>query len=159
MELATIDGRRQKALSHLAKDGTYVWDRLRHLAVNLSISGWLEREFPHAELFVYKHLETGRFMVGRWVSKGSGRFVPLLEIGVCPADFTADRAVELRRRVADSNQSAAALKMAIAAESNQAARDAEQEHAEFADMNRFLRNSSHNKVQRDHPLLRAAAGL
>jgi len=159
MELATIEGRRQKALSHLAKDGTYVWDRLRHLAVNLSISGWLEREFPHADLFVYKHLETNRLMVGRWVSKGNGRFLPVLEIGLEPTDFTADRAVELRRRVAESGQSVGVLRMALDAESKQAARDAEQEHAEFADINRFLRNSIHNKVQRDHPLLRAAAGL
>lgn len=159
MELATIESRRSKALRHLAKDGTYVWDALRHLAVDIPISGWLGREFPTAELFVYKHLETGRFMVGRWVSKGNGRFVPLLEIGVCPADFTADRAVELRRRVVGSNQSTAALKMAIADESRQAIRDAEQDHAEFADMNRFLRSRIHNRVQKDHPLLRAAAGL
>lgn len=136
-----------------------------------SITSWLAREFPEDDLFVYLNRRFGTFTIARWNNKLDGMFVPLLVIGEVPSMFSREDAQRLTRRIK--------LAAEIRKEARGAVRDnemvdrmaAEVEDHEFRDTYRSIRRAGagygstgrkkgfRSPKVRDHPFVRAAAGL
>jgi hypothetical protein len=68
------------------------------------IGRWLEREFPETPgLFLYLHLETGNWVIARWLNDYRCKFHDVLNLGYDFRRFSRDESVELRRRLSGRN--------------------------------------------------------
>ena len=75
----------------------------QHYIFEPELLAWCRRQTPDEslkkELFVYKQLQVGTFVIARWVSREMGLFVDLLNLGHALSTFTVEMAQELRRRI------------------------------------------------------------
>ena len=76
--------------------------RDQHLILEPTFLDWCKEQAPDDikdELFVYRQLQVGTFVIGRWISKGAGTFVDLINLGSSLANFTREVAQGFRRRL------------------------------------------------------------
>jgi hypothetical protein len=76
--------------------GPCTLDRSQHQILETEIGSWLKRNVENAEdarrLFVYRHMQTGNFIVAWWISKERGRFSELMNLGTSLSSFTREMA-------------------------------------------------------------------
>jgi hypothetical protein len=76
--------------------GPCTLDRSQHQILETEIGSWLKRNVENAEdarrLFVYRHMQTGNFIVAWWISKERGRFSELMNLGASLSSFTREMA-------------------------------------------------------------------
>ena len=79
------------------------YDRKQHLLLEPSLLEWCKAQSSNKnvsnELFVYRQMQVGTFVIGRWVNKSKGLFVDLVNLGYSLGNFTRGVAQEFRRRL------------------------------------------------------------
>ena len=76
--------------------------RDQHMMLEPTFLAWCKDNAPDdvkEELFVYRQLQVGTFVIGRWISKGAGTFVDLINLGTSLANFTQEVAQDFRRQL------------------------------------------------------------
>ena len=75
----------------------------QHVILKPSFLKWCKDqtsdERVKAELFVYRQMQVGTFVIARWVDKSKGMFVDLVNLGGSLGNFTREVAHEFRRRL------------------------------------------------------------
>lgn len=134
--------------------------RSRHVVIRAgTISGWLEREFPDRDLFVYYHTAHDSFNICEWVNKDRGLCEELMVIDQSLGNFTRPMAEELRflLRVHPKQRADDAMRGVNEAHAD-LDRQYEDDIGEERAFHRWARHGGiRSHVKRDTPLLRALA--
>ena len=98
------------------------YDPEQHYIFEPELLEWCRRQTSDEELkkelFVYKQMQVGTFVIARWIDRSLGFFVDLLNLGHVLSSFNHKTARELRRRVLAPVTSSATTSFLKTAESN-----------------------------------------
>ena len=75
----------------------------QHLLLEPKFLEWCKEQITDesvsCQLFVYRQMQEGTFVIGRWIDKPFGLFVDLINLGGSLGNFTREIAHEFRRRL------------------------------------------------------------
>ena len=123
-----------------------------------TVSGWLQREFPRRDLFVYRHLKLGTFTIAEWVCRGTRLFRPVMVLEG-PGSFDRRKAARLVGRLRQQRQAVAQARRDVVGREHDDWRAEADEAGVREDTYKTLLRNTHSAVKKDHPLLRAYAGM
>lgn len=70
-----------------------------HMLIEPPLLGWLKRNIPDPRdkerVFVYRHIESGNFVIGLWESCPREKFQDIMNLGWSLQNFTRERAQRL----------------------------------------------------------------
>ena len=79
------------------------YDPAQHYLMEPELLSWCKRQTSdrrlQEQLFVYRQLEVGTFVIAMWVNGQKGQFIDLVNLGFSLRNFTREMAGELRRKL------------------------------------------------------------
>jgi hypothetical protein len=131
-----------------------VLDRNRHAIIETELSRFLQREFPRADLFMYRHTLYNTFVVAQWLNKDRGE---CSEIVSWSGDMEPKAIVETIRQavLTPAQVQAARVRDAVTSREREIDEQAEREIIETAE---YARHALRRRPHQATPLITAVAG-